>query len=311
MHRFRSGRPAPHSVVFATFAWLLLASIPAGAQEHLRLPCGASIPADEGLGFVPIPRGTLFCPVIADPKEPRSFASFQRGTIAPIDTDIGAVGIGDVIGIARWGGPRVGEGFQLGLVASVFAQFDLATPSYDLINADYILGFVSAFRRGGFSTRLRLQHQSSHLGDEYLLRDDLPERENLSFEALSLLLSQEVRGLRGYAGAEYLFRQEPSDLSTTVVQGGIELRQLTRAIRVGRLGSGRLLAGVDLKASEEQDWSPAISARAGLEVGRTLVVDEPSRRWQLLAEFYDGPTPYGQFFRDQVRYFGLGVHFSL
>jgi hypothetical protein len=281
------------------------------AQEHLRLPCGASIPSDEGLGFVPIPRGTLFCPLIADPKEPRSFASFQRGSVAPIDTDIGAVGIGDSFGIGRWGGPRVGEGFQIGMEGSIFAQFDLATASYDLINADYIIGLVGTFRRRGFSTRLRLQHQSSHLGDEYLLRDDEPERENLSFDSVSLLLSQEVRALRGYVGSEYLFRREPDDLATTVVQGGIEVRQLGRAIRVGNLGAGRLLAGVDLKATEEQDWSPAISARAGLEVGRAQVIDEPSRRWQLLAEFYDGPTPYGQFFRDDIRYFGIGVHFSL
>jgi hypothetical protein len=283
----------------------------ASTQEVLRVPCGVSVPAEEGIGFVAIPRGTLFCPIIADPKEARSFVTLQRGSRDPIDTDIAAVGLSDSFGIIRWGGPRVGEGLQLGVAGSIFAQFDLATPSYDLINADYILGLLAAYRRGGVSARLGLQHQSSHLGDEYLLRDEDLERENLSFESVKLLLSGELAGLRVYAGAESLFGREPADLASMVAQAGLEVRQLAPAVRIGNLGAARLLDGVDLKATDDQDWSPAVSVRAGLETGRARVVDEPSRRWQLLAEFYDGPTPYGQFFRDNIRFVGVGIHFSL
>jgi hypothetical protein len=305
------------TVQHATRGLLLLASLilfavaEASSQAPVIPVCGVSVPAEEALGFTPIPRGVLFCPILADPKEPRSFASFQRGTQPPIDTDIGAVGLGDSFGVVRWGGPRPGEGFQIGIVGSIFAQFDLNTPSTDLINADYIIGVTGTFRRGGFSTRARVQHQSSHLGDEYLLREQRPERENLSFEAVNLLLSHEVGFARAYAGGEYLFNREPDDLARSTVQGGLEIRQMGALIRVGNLGSARFIAGADLKASEEQDWSPGTSVRAGLEVGRARVVADPSRRWQLLGEFYTGPMPYGQFFRDNVRYFGLGTHFSL
>jgi hypothetical protein len=281
------------------------------AQQVPVSACGTTVPADEGLGFVPIPRGTIACPLLADPKEARSFASFQRGGREPFDTEIGAVGIGDSFGIVRWGGPRVGEGVQIGLVGSVFAQFDLATPSNDLINADYLIGLVTVLRRAGFTSRVRLYHQSSHLGDEYILRDGETERENLSFNAVHLILSQEFAGLRLYVGGEHLFHREPDDLAPSLVQAGLEVRQRRHLIRVGNLGAGRLLAGVDLKATEEQDWSPAISVRGGIEVGRARLVEGASRRWQLLAEFYDGPTPYGQFFRDDIRYFGVGLHFSL
>jgi hypothetical protein len=287
-----------------------LAAAPSAAQWIQADRCGAVVPLDEAVGFVPIPRGTLFCPLLADPKEARSFASYQRGTQAPFDTDIGAVGIGDQFGIARWGGPTAGEGVQLAVVGAVFAQFDLATASYDLINADYLIGLAATARRAGFTTRLRLYHQSSHLGDEFLLRP-ATDRENLSFEAVHLLLSQEMGALRVYLGGETLLRREPDDLARTVAQAGLELRQPGRPLRVGTLGSARLVAGVDLKATEEQDWSPATSVRAGIDVGRARPADGPSRRWQVLGEFYDGPTPYGQFFRDAIRYWGVGMHFSL
>jgi hypothetical protein len=37
----------------------------------------------------------------------------------------------------------------------------------------------------------------------------------------------------------------------------------------------------------------------------------PPRVMSLLAEFYNGPSPYGQFYRENLRYWGLGVHISL
>ncbi len=48
-------------------------------------------------------------------------------------------------------------------------QFDLSAPSSDLINTDYVVGVPLSWRSGGWSTRVRLYHQSSHLGDEFLL----------------------------------------------------------------------------------------------------------------------------------------------
>ena len=55
------------------------------------------------------------------------------------------------------------------LVGNVYAQFDLNRPSYDLINADYLIGLPLTFRFDRFSGRARLYHQSSHLGDEFVL----------------------------------------------------------------------------------------------------------------------------------------------
>jgi hypothetical protein len=240
--------------------------------------------------------------------------SFLRGTFRSLDdpagkgTNIGSVGLGDSFGLLRWGGPSPGEGLQLDVVGSIFAQFALSTSSNDLINADYIIGVPVTFRRSGFSTRVRLYHQSSHLGDEYLLRSEDIQRENLSFESVEVLLSQEIGPLRVYAGGERLFRREPAPLAARLFHGGIELR-------TGRAGPGQLVGAVDLKATERTTvrdaWSRAVSGRIGLELLRSGPGGHPGRLVTLMVEFYDGPSPYGQFFQDDISYVGVGLHFGL
>lgn len=209
----------------------------------------------------------------------------------------------DAFGLVRWGGPRPGDGLQISIAAGVFAQFDLGTASYDLINADYLVGLPITYRRSGFSTRLRVYHQSSHLGDEFLLREE-PERVNLAFESLELIVSQAAGVLRVYGGGELLFNREPDDLEAMVARAGAELR-------FGAAAPRSFVAAIDLKSSEEQDWKPAWSTRAGFEVRWGRDPEHPPRTLRLLGEYYDGPSPYGQFYREQLRYWGVGVHLSL
>ncbi len=178
-----------------------------------------------------LPRGSdLLSSCSPTRKRPGRSCSLLRGTFRSLDdptgegTSIASVGLGDSFGLVRWGGPDAGEGVQLDVVGSIFAQFDLGAPSNDLINADYVIGLPLTFRRNGFSVRAKLYHQSSHLGDEYLLRRDDIVRENLSFESVELLVSQEIGPLRAYVGAERIFRREPETLPSELLHGGVELR---------------------------------------------------------------------------------------
>jgi hypothetical protein len=63
-----------------------------------------------------------------------------------------------------------------------------------------------------------------------------------------------------------------------------------------------------VKCSEQHEWRRAISARAGLQIAPASRGGHPLRRILLLAEYYDGPSPYGQFFLDEIRYAGVGLH---
>ena len=273
--------------------------------------CFTGIHPGEVEGTVFLPEGDLFCPLLADPKAEHSFVSFLSGDFPPLENEgdpggnisIGSIGIGDAFPMVRWAGGAPGNGVQVGLVAGIFAQFNLDAESFDLINADYLVGVPVTFRYAGFSSRVRVYHQSSHLGDEFLLSSDV-ERENLSFEALDLLLSQEVGPLRAYGGGEYVFNREPATLESTLAHAGLELR-------VGQLRGIRLLGALDMKATEQQDWEPGWSVRAGIEIAAWRDETHPPRMWGLFFELYDGPSPYGQFFQEQVNYMGVGLHLSL
>jgi len=160
----------------ALFLFLLLTGVQgtdAAAQETFSSRCGAGVHVDERTGWIWLPEGQIFCPLVSDPKEGRSFASYLRGDFATIadpepgaETNIAAVGLGDSFAIFRSAGDRSGEGIQLNLAGAVFTQFNLDEASFDLINADYVIGLPLAYRKAGFSARLRAYHQSPcRLGD--------------------------------------------------------------------------------------------------------------------------------------------------
>src|SRR5688572_32675555 len=108
---------------------LVLVAVPARAQTVDAPRCGAGVHESEATGTVGFPEDQIFCPLIADPKEARSFVSYLRGTFRSLDdptgegTSIASVGLGDAFGLVRVGGPDAGEGVQLDVVGSIFAQF--------------------------------------------------------------------------------------------------------------------------------------------------------------------------------------------
>ncbi len=278
----------------------------AAADEPPPLRCGTGVHAGEEAGWIALPQGDVFCPLLADPKSTRSHLTYLRGEL-PAETrakNVASIGIADGFGIARRGGPVPGDGVQIGIEAGVFAQFDLGTRSADLLNADYVVGIPITFRVSSFSGRFRVWHQSSHLGDEFIAHAgaNVPNQ-GLSFEAVEAILSQELGPFRVYGGGEYLLEGTPSTLAHKVAHGGAELR-------LGAIRGPRFVVAFDVKAAEQREYKPGYSARAGLELAHWSSPAHPPRIIAILAEYYEGPSPFGQFFTDQSRTFGVGFHFQ-
>jgi hypothetical protein len=245
------------------------------------------------------PVGDLFWPLIADPKQPRFFVSILNFSSVDARYAMASVGFGETFGMYRLFGIREGDGLQLSLEGALFAQFNLDSSSSDLINADYTIGIPITYRYGDNSLRFRLYHQSSHLGDELLLSANHPDRVNLSYEATELIYSRDWREWRIYGGGEYLVHKEPSDLKPTIAHWGLEYRG-------GKplLWDGRPVAGVDMKSTEENDWSVDTSVKAGLEFGHPY---PGQRRLRLMAVWYSGYDPHGQFYNNKADYYGMEV----
>ncbi len=243
------------------------------------------------------PTGDLFRPLIADPKQPQFFVGINRFKSSDVLYTMASVGFGETFGMYRFFGSREGDGLQLSVQGALFAQFNMNTPSSDLINADYTIGIPVTYRYGGNSFRFRIYHQSSHLGDEFLRSINPPERVNLSYEAIDLIYSLEYSGWRVYGGGEYLIRKEPGDLKSMSAQWGIEYRS-----NEPFMWNGRPIIGVNMKSFNEHDWDVDTSVKAGFEFGHP---NPGQRRLRLMADWYRGFDPHGQFYNNKVDYYGL------
>lgn len=266
---------------------------------------------DGGTRQSAFPKDDVFRPLLADPKQPQFFASWQATRVRTnqTSTNIGSVGFGENFGFYT---SRQGcNGWQVGILAGVFAQFNLNEPSMDLINADYVVGIPFSWRSGGWSTRVRLYHQSSHVGDEFLLGQPGFNRVNLSFEELEAIASYDNRWARVYAGGATLLHREPTTLDRLRAQWGLELRGPTMPSPIlGNALEGLLITpilGADFKSFEELKWIINTNVLSGIEWS----MEGSTRRFRVLFNYYHGFAPYGQFFAQKVEWFGIGLYLSL
>lgn len=268
------------------------ASQQAGTQPAVQ---GSTKP-DYEVGF--LPSGKLFEPLIADPRWPRFSLGYRY---FPSEArHVGAATFGESIALYRTRGPAGALG-EIGFQAGVFSIFDLGAPSSDLVNTDFFVALQGSYRANDLSTIFRIFHQSSHLGDEFLLRNRI-DRINLSFEGVDVKLSyRPFDWLRLYGGGGYLFQVDPSDLKPWATQAGIELQTPWRFWG----DSTRLVTALDLQNRQENRWSTEISLRGGFQFERPLSF---MRKISLLLEYYRGHSPNGQFFDRKIEYFGPGLH---
>lgn len=248
-----------------------------------------------------LPGGQLFRPLIADPRWPHFAVAHQYYLNDPDFGNVAAVSFGETFTLYR---NRIGAGWwETGIQAGVFAVFDLDAESKDLINADYLGAVVLGYRRDRFSALGRLFHQSSHLGDEFLLENRVRNRVNLSYESVDTRLSYELfdNAVRLYGGGGYLFDQDPRRLQPWSLQWGVEFRSPWP----GPGAVVRPIAAVDVQNREENAWHSDLSARAGVQFEGLVA----GRNLQILLEYFRGHSPNGQFYKQKIDYLGVGAHF--
>jgi hypothetical protein len=246
-----------------------------------------------------LPGGALFKPLMADPRWPHFSAAYQRYIDDRQLKDAGAVSFGESFSLYR--GKLGPAWWEVGVQAGVFSVFDLDAASKDLVNADYLFGIPLSARYDDWSAMFRIYHQSSHLGDEFLLRTKT-NRVNLSYEAVDLRFSYEIGDVvRLYGGGGYLFDQDPANIDPWSVQYGVELTSPWPA----RTSRWRPIAGANFEQRQENGWSLDTSVRAGIQIDGVLL----TRNLQFLLEYFNGHSPNGQFYKDRIEYFGIGTHF--
>ena len=248
----------------------------------------------------PFPGPSVFRPLLADPRWPHFSAAYHYYIGDSTLKHAATVSFGESFSLVRFH-VNSHAAVDIGIHAGVFAIFDLASDSFDLLNADYLVGLPIAYRNGKFTALLRGFHQSSHLGDEFVLRHSVPKRVNLSYEMLDVLASYDWGcGFRTYAGAGYIVRNEPH-LDPLSTQGGIEWIA-AKGCSLPRF-TLRPIVAFDVKHHQEGGWAGDYSPRIGVQLSNGT-----SRSFQLLLEYFHGKSPNGQFYVNNIEYLGIGAH---
>jgi hypothetical protein len=252
------------------------------------------------------PHDRVFRSPIADPAEPRVFMSRLEvkrdggGSAAAFSAAF--LGLGLDFGLLRRAGADAEHAWQLSVFGSADSLFNLDLPGDALVNTDYRFGFPLTWRASRWSARARLYHQSSHLGDELILGGNAPRRIDMSFEAADLLVAWQRAGWRLYGGASQVLRTRAPSYDGSGVHAGFDYLSAASL-----LFGQRLIAGVDLKWLEPARPHSALSAKAGVMIGRHSL---ERRGLTLLVEAYEGFAPFGQFFEQEFRYRGVSLQFD-
>lgn len=246
----------------------------------------------------------LYPAYIADPLYPRTAmnAPSYRDSEIPNAGDqrfifrIGArLGLLRISPVDNWD-----EGIQLNLHSAFLGMFD-RDHSLDNIGWDGLYGIDLSWRKSArLSFKLGINHDSSHVGDEFAERTGM---RRINYTRQEYVLGVRFSGrehVRVYSEAGWAFDLRNEDLQKAWrIQTGIEFVD-DDGLWNGQMG---YYAAMDLTAFEESDWNPDVTVQSGLVVP----VHRINRTFRMGLEYRDGRSLIGEFARYEETYWTLGL----
>lgn len=255
-----------------------------------------------------LPADNLFAPIILDPMESQLFGSFVLETQVnhPKNRYLLPFGVGLNKGFFRKD-VDAEHSWELRLEATAITVFEWAFFEEDswqrnLVSTDYKAGSIFNYVFKENELRVRFWHVSSHLGDDYLIRNQITSYSPnpINYEQLDFTYARNIRTWRCYAGAGTLVRLESLRKRLSFQAGTIWTAAPENPERA------HWTAGIDIKSFEQNDFRPNFKVGAGLELGA------PNRHpFRVLLEFYDGHLPYSVFETDLIQWVGIGTYTSI
>lgn len=247
-----------------------------------------------------LPAGVLYKSYIAGEKEPRMAAAYlsekDRGSV--FDATIGGR-----LGFVRYGtpGPINPQGFEWDLEAAAMLRQDIEQ-ELDVEAVDFRIGTVLTWRRGPTAVKAGYYHLSSHLGDEFLLRNPGYPRLNYVRDSLLVGVRQNLRpDFTLYGEVAYAFN----------VDGGAEPLELQFGAEYTPIDNSPNRTNAPVFAinghtREEFDFGGSVNIIAGWEWrGR-----HSNRRLRIGGQYYNGKELQWSFYNESVSLTGLGIWYD-
>lgn len=283
-------------------ALVLAASSAAAApsEDPARATHGVSVGLGSAYRLQTLPATNLYPRYLADPRQPtmKTFLLSVKETDTPqTHSPLCEVALGGRVKLLRVhpeGEPE--HGVQLHAEGGFIARFD-PEANLDQIGWDGYYGFHLTFRPlRALAVKLAEQHDSAHIADEYIAKTGR-QRITYTREEVALgVMVNAVRPLRVYSELGYAFRLGNPDLLRRFrAQAGLELEY------------GYAYFAADATFWQELDWWPTITAQLGLKYELPAL----SRRYGVAAQYENGRSLLGEFYRDRNRTLGIGVWIDL
>jgi hypothetical protein len=285
-----SATPAPDSAATAS-----------GVSSAAATSPTSSRPSGEFL-----PKGHLFEPILLDPLEAQTY-----GSVLPTYWTEGKKYAGSIVPFAfgfakpfyrHTSAADRSEEWVLDLASftqfEAFYDYKADRARRQIMNNDYKISIIYNIRRGENNYRIRVYHLSSHLGDDYIYRNQItaPSPNSVNYEQLDFTYSRTVNNWRLYGGAGITLRKSEERKLLSAQLGTFYKKPSTKA--------ARLVGGVDVKFFQQTDFRPGIHGGIGIELGHT------QNNLTFLFEGYSGFRPYSQFENQQTSWMGIGLYLN-
>ena len=245
-----------------------------------------------------LPHGLIYRSYLAGVKEPRLSITWNHEANDGWKWDLTA---GARVGLIRLGTFDHGnpEGWQLDVEGAAFPRLDPEN-NLDLEATDFRVGVPLTYGTGRHQYKLAFYHLSSHLGDEYIIRNGAGGRINFSRDVIvlgrSLMLSD---SLRLYAEAGFAVYADVC--KTWEFQFGIDY---SPARRFGFRGAP--YAAVNAHIREEVDFGGNLVVQAGWQWrGRCS-----GQRMRAGVQYFNGKHEKYEFFNTSEQKIGLGLWYD-
>jgi hypothetical protein len=258
--------------------------------------------AAESVDLFPRPN-EIFPLLIADPRHIQVAASYYR--LAGQNTS--DIALGHSWGLTRWRAGSLQDWlWEADVEGMAYSRFQIGGGVNQFETVDFLLNLPVTVRRGDVAFKGTVFHESSHLGDDYIRRTG-DRGFRYSNEGVRLQTSLEPRRWgRLYAGTTYLLHDVPVVRPWTL-QGGFEFfsDDLTWATHRART---RLFVGQDFQSHQDVRWNVDSHTVAGVKLNFR---ESMTRAVRLQLGYFNGHSPFGQFFARRERYCDVSIAFEL
>ncbi len=246
-----------------------------------------------------LPDGLLWRSYLAGPHEPRISTVIFNDNSGGVFWD---ATLGGRVGLLRYGtaGAKRPSGIQWDLEGATITRLDILHAE-DVESLDYRFGTEITAADGPWAIKFGYFHISSHVGDEYLVRNPTFDRINYVTESWIIGGSHSPSdSIRLYGEFANAFRAS-GGAKRYQFQTGAEYTPVARSPRVGAP-----FAAVNLNFREAVDYDVSTT----VQIGWSFQGPESGRRLRFGAQYADGPTSQYSFFERRESYLGLGVWFD-